>query len=519
VFPASLIFTSIPIDMRKLNLNANTFASSVLLITIFAAATRAIGFFFRIFLSRVLGAEMLGVYQIAMAFFMVLLTLVSSGLPLAISKRVATKQHGGVVPAGLVIGIITSVIACAIVLIFSHFFGFLFTDERVILILIVLLPSVIAASVYAVIRAVWWGERRYFLLGATELAEQIFRIIVFVIMLALAFKFTDMAGLAALSYTVAFVVAAIMCAGIYLKTRKLGTPEGGTTMGQYKPLLKSAAPITGMRLLASLSLPLIAIIIPMRLIQYGWSTTAAVSAFGILVGMTIPILTIPQTIISALSTALVPDLSSAHDRQDTKKIKDRIENAMKFTLFINFLILPAFIAMGPGIGTFLYANVESGIFLSHFAWAMIPMSLAQITNAILNSLGAETRAMKNYAIGAVLMFLIIWFMPGILGIGALVVGMAVCMTVATILNLALIAKLGVSGLVYKVFSEIFIFTLIALPSALLGYFVFSLSEPVFGLFFGLAFGGAFASGSFVTLCHVFNIVKFELNTFKQKSTN
>ncbi|MDR1917586.1 MAG: oligosaccharide flippase family protein, partial [Christensenellaceae bacterium] len=57
------------------------FTKSVIIITIFAGLTRAIGFIFRIFLSRILGAEMLGIYQMAMSIFMVLLTVISSGLP------------------------------------------------------------------------------------------------------------------------------------------------------------------------------------------------------------------------------------------------------------------------------------------------------------------------------------------------------------------------------------------------------------------------------------------------------
>ncbi|MBR4418537.1 MAG: oligosaccharide flippase family protein, partial [Clostridia bacterium] len=71
-FPFSyLTFTNIFMCMR-------TFTKSVLVITAFAVLTRFIGFVFRIFLSRLLGAEMLGVYQMALSIFMILLTIISS---------------------------------------------------------------------------------------------------------------------------------------------------------------------------------------------------------------------------------------------------------------------------------------------------------------------------------------------------------------------------------------------------------------------------------------------------------
>jgi len=536
-----------------------TFVKAVALITIFAVATRAIGFMFRIFLSRVLGAEMLGVYQIAMAFFMVFLTLISSGLPLAISKQVATKQTKGVIAAGLVISLGASFLVCLLVFLFKNLYGGLFTDQRCIAILIALIPSVIAASVYSVIRAVWWGQKKFFLLGITELIEQILRVIVFVIMLALAFLFTDMAQIAALSYTVACFIGAAVVAVIFLKTKRLTTPpsaplhkggeqtanlslqtvpneqaigsppiwRGGPRSGgvvpQYRPLLRSAAPITGVRLVASITMPVISILIPLRLISAGWSPTAAIAAFGVLVGMTLPLLSIPQTVISSLSTALVPELSSAHKAKNSDSVSKQIQNCLKFTLFINFLLLPVFMSVGEGIGTFLYADRTSGIYLAHFAWAMIPMSMSQITNAILNSLGAETRAMKHYFIGSIALFAAIWFLPPIIGISALVVGMGVCMSIASILNLLLITKLIRKNLspradtgsapthlspnfAASVIGQCLLFTVISIPAILAGVFAHGVVQHMFPSFIALGLSGSAAMCVFIVLCHLFKVV-------------
>ena len=498
-----------------------TFVHAVALITAFAVATRAIGFLFRIFLSRVLGAEMLGVYQISMAFFMVFLTLVATGLPLAISKQVATRNTRGVVTAGLVISLSASALVCLVVLAGSRFFGFLFTDERCIAILIALIPSVIAASVYGVIRAVWWGEKRFFLLGATELLEQVLRVVVFAVMLAVAFLFVDLSQIAALSYTVAFFIATVVVVIIFIKTRRLKTPALTGHPSQYKPLIKSAAPITGVRLAASLTMPIISVLVPMRLIAAGWSPTAAVAAFGVLVGMTLPLLTIPQTVISSLSTALVPELSSAHKDKNSASVSKQINNALRFTLFINFLLVPVFMALGEGIGVFLFDDVQSGVFLSLYAWAMIPMSMSQITNAILNSLGAETRAMKNYFIGSLALFAAIWFLPGVIGIGALVVGMGACMIIASILNLFLIRKLiktpalagtpfEKGGMIGSLISHFVTLTLITIPAALVGYFTQGIAGSMLPLFFALGISGAITLGTFLVLCHLFKVI--DVNT-------
>lgn len=65
---------------------------TVALITIFSVITRFLGFVFRIYLSRKLGAEYLGLFQVASSVIGIMLTLVSSGLPLSTAKFVAKYE-------------------------------------------------------------------------------------------------------------------------------------------------------------------------------------------------------------------------------------------------------------------------------------------------------------------------------------------------------------------------------------------------------------------------------------------
>ena len=62
---------------------------TVFIIIFFTALTRLAGFLFRIYLSRTIGSEALGIYQISFSVFMVLLTIIASGLPLIISRLTA----------------------------------------------------------------------------------------------------------------------------------------------------------------------------------------------------------------------------------------------------------------------------------------------------------------------------------------------------------------------------------------------------------------------------------------------
>ena len=522
------------------------FVGSVALITGFAVATRALGFIFRIFLSRVLGAEMLGVYQIAFSYFMVFMTIIASGLPLIISRQIATggrpsprltrnstdpstdeqKPHSQIVDsayrpstsrivtAGLVISLVASVIIILSVFVLRGPISGLFADTRAVSILLVLIPAILAFSIYTVLRAVWWGQRKFFLLGATELVEQVARVVIFLLLLSVAFLFPNLAIAAALAFTLGCVVAAGAVVWIYARQRRqekrVGAalpPACNRQSNEYRNLLKTATPITAVRVITTIALPIIATILPARLIAAGWSSSAAIAHFGIAVGMVLPLLSIPQTVISALSTALVPELSRAKEQGDHESIQRKIRNCIRFTLFVNFMLIPVFMAVGGGLGRFLFAEPQAGVYLIQSAWIMVPLSLSLITNAILNSLGGETRAMMHYVIGSVFLFASVWILPQFIGVGALIVGIGVCTAIASVLNVALIAKKTRADLGF--ITQMLGYIIITIPAVLIGRFLFGAIDNVMPLFFSMSIAGAVTMAVFLVLAWMFKLVELE----------
>ena len=486
-----------------------TFAKSVLVITAFAVGTRIIGFVFRIFLSRILGAEMLGVYQMSMSIFMVLLTVISSGLPLVMSREVAKAAKdrarvANITVAGLVIGVAAAVLLCLIVLACQSLLGWVFTDERSIAILLAMLPAIIASSIYCVLRAVWWGEKKFFLLGLTELIEQVARVVLFVLLLGFTFYFANLANLAAWSFTGACIVSAVIVIIIFCKSNKLSKQDRHQE-NFIKPLLKSAAPITGVRFISSMAFPIISVLLPLRLVAAGWSNVAAISHYGIIVGMTFPLLTIPSTVISALATALVPELSTMAAKQDWPQVRAQVKTVLKFTIFINFIFIPVYLALGPGIGNFLYSDINSGIYLARSAWAMVPLSLSQITNTTLNSLGKEGIAMRNYFLGSIVLFVAIWCLPAVLGADAVLLGLGAAMSIATIFNIFAIRKYTHWQTPDKTLATITAYAVVCLPVLAIGYFGYQLCAAL-PLFFSLAIAGSLACGAFFVLTWATNLI-------------
>ncbi len=487
---------------------------AVAVITSFSVLTRIIGFLFKIYLSRAVGAESLGIYQIAFSVYMVLETFVSSGLPLTVSKLVSkeekenNKNISSIITASLIIGLVIAIVLCSIILIFRKLISGLFTDIRCLNILLTLLPATIFSAVYAILRGFFWGKKNFFWVSLTEFLEQIFRVIACVVLLALFYSSFDKSIAVGLSLTISCILSSILVFVLYLKKGgKFSSPKG-----KFKQVLSSAMPITGIRVLSSLLIPLIGIIIPLRLVAVGYTPSQALSQYGIAMGMTFPLLFLPSTVIGSMAMAIIPDLSADSGKNDTKSMTHKIQTAITFSIFVSSVILPVYLGLGEGIGKFLFANETAGYYLAYSCFVMIPIGLNNIASSILNALGLEIKGFVNYIIGAVFLVLGIIILPKYTGILSLVWGMGGCMTIAGVLNVFMIKKhLKIK---IPVMSTVAKFVGIALPSALLGKNIYGILITVTNNFVSLAISGVAILGSFLILCILFNVV--QINSLIQK---
>lgn len=486
---------------------SKTLFQSVLIIAGFSVLTRFLGFLFRIYLSRELGAELLGVYQVAFSVFMVLIVIVSSGIPLAVSKSIAkyrvegdNKKCGSMVASALVVGVSVAVCLCGILLIFYKYVGTMFADSRCIYILICLLPAVICSAVYSAFRGALWGQQDYFNVSLAELVEQVLRIAVFALMAEWIFSSIDGALIAGISMSIACVLSAIFVIIVYFcKGNRLVSPKYC-----YKPLIKSATPVTGVRVASSLIQPIIAVLFPAMLVLAGYTSEQAMESYGMAMGMTFPLLFLPSTIVGALSFALIPDLSTAIAQKNDNLVRNRVVTSLSFSLFISALIIPFYIGCGEVIGTFLYDNISSGIYLERSAWVMIPLGLSNITSSILNAFNLEVKSFVNNIIGGALLLIFVVVFSGLMGVDSLILGFGVCMAVTTILNLLMLKKH--TKLNFYILKPLFLMIIFIIPASLLAKWTLGVMQICMPNVIALILGACAGCGCFGMLCWIFKLV-------------
>lgn len=442
-------------------------AKAVITLTAFTVAERMLGFLFKIYLSREIGAVGMGIYSVALSFFFVLLTLLTSGVPLVVSKLTAKdKSIGGkICSAALIFELITAVVVCSIVLVFQKPIGALFAESQSMTLVMIMLPALVFSGVYSAFRGVLWGEKKFTTVSVAELIEQIARIVCCVVLFGI---FKDKIKAVALSMTVACLVSAIAVALFYfIGKRKIQSPKG-----HIKPLITTSLPITFSRTTSSVNNYIIAIAVPFLLMTSGLNSEQSMYIFGSCVGMALPLLYLPITVVGSLAFVMIPTLSEAYAHGDKKSMCRQIESALSFSVIVAAVILPAYAALGGPLGTFIYNNTDAGIFLKKSAWLLLPLSFENIASSMLNSLDLEKKSLINYLIGAATMYIICFAFYSRFNIDVFMIAFGVSLIVSSVLDVIDIKRR--TGIKLSFFRPLLICLAAAYPAWLFTDYVFSI---------------------------------------------
>lgn len=462
------------------------------------------GFVFRIILSRSIGAEGMGIYQISLSLVFVFISIACSGIPFVLGKKVAEykpqndkKAVFASVTACLVIAIVVSAVLMLIFLLLKVAVDIsLASPAKPSLIMAIanavllssgsmrvtlyLIPSILAISVYSCMRGWLWGSKKFFTHSALKLIDQFLRIILGLIFLRFAtvdgnINATKGAEMAALSYTFsAFTIMTISLVIYFSSKNKLVNPKK-----YFKSIIVSIIPVGGIRVAGNLYQSLIAVIFPLRLaFLTNASNSHAIAQYGILSGMTLPMIALPTIFVSAITTAVMPEISSNMKTQNFGRVRYILTKSYHYCLLFGGLAIGLYLVFGAKLGAMIFNNVEAGYFVQAGCWILLPLAVSSLTTSMLNSLGLEYKSLINYIISAVIILLFVWFTPSFLGSYSLVIGMGVGMSLAAILNtINIIKKVKLKASILKTTSFIILASLASGATGLLINNILSLFMP------------------------------------------
>lgn len=385
----------------------NPLITGTIILTVTGFASRFIGFFYRIFLSRVFGAEGMGLYQLISPVLALTFSVTVSGIQTAISKFVASETTTHDYKASfrtLFVGFamaMTLSFGCAFYIYsFSETIAadFLFEPRTAPLLRIISL-SIPMATVHSCINGYFYGIRKTSVPALTQLAEQVVRVgSVFLIFEA----FRSRGYLPTINFAVVGLVIGesasmiVSLAAIYHRFYVLTASHRifakakqgfAVYIQDARQLLTLALPLSLNRTLINFLQSVEAIYIPQRLQMYGYDTAKALSVYGVLTGMALPLILFPSAITNSISVLLLPIVSEAEAVNNQNTIKKAVRKSIKYCFILGFICTAIFLISGRWAGKLLYDSRLAGSFIITLSFICPFMYIASTLNSILNGLG------------------------------------------------------------------------------------------------------------------------------------
>lgn len=419
----------------------NPLITGTAVLTLTGLLSRFIGFFYRIFLSNVFGAEGMGIYQLISPVLALSFSLTASGIQTAISKYVAseTSTHDyrtsfRTLWAGFVMAMALSVGCALYIYLYADTIAVTFLlERRTAPLLRIIAVSIPMATVHSCINGYFYGIRKTAIPAVSQLAEQIFRVgSVYLIYyfcrqhhmqptISFAVAGLVIGESASMIVSVVAILARahhVFPAGNSLPRRQHGTSNifSATYRRICGQLLYLAVPLSANRLIINLLQSIEAIYIPNRLMAYGLSNADALGVYGVLTGMSLPLILFPSAITNSISVLLLPIVSEADANGNHNAVRRAILTSIRYCLLLGFGCTAMFLLFGRMAGRLLFHSELAGSFILTLSFICPFMYIASTLGSILNGLGKTAQTFLYSVVSLLLRLLFVFYAVPVYGI-------------------------------------------------------------------------------------------------------
>ncbi|MDR3559971.1 MAG: polysaccharide biosynthesis protein [Negativicutes bacterium] len=437
-------------------MSRDTFLKGALILTVAGIVVKLIGSVNRIFLSRLLGGEGIGLYQMAYPIYLLALSISSAGIPVAISIIVAEKIALGdyrganrVFRTSLYVLAATGVIFTFMLyfgagwLIESHFVR----DPRAYYAIAALAPAIFFVTVLSSYRGYFQGLQMMTPTAISQIVEQFFRVVT---MIAFAYLLLPRGleyAAAGASFGAGPGAAAGLLVLIYFYWRaRPGFQQKMNNQPDIKQegsgriitrIVRLALPVS----LANIMLPVVSnidlFIVPARLEVAGYTVEQATELFGYLTGMAVPLINLATILTASLAASLVPAVSEAFTLRNHQQVYQRTATAMRIS---NLITIPSFVGMwllARPISQMLYGTPNADTSIAILSLGIFLLGIHQVSTGVLQGLGYTAIPVINMGLSAVVKIMMSWVLTAMpeLGIKGAAWATNVDFGVAAVLNM------------------------------------------------------------------------------------
>ncbi|SHJ98227.1 oligosaccharide flippase family protein [Hespellia stercorisuis] len=428
----------------------SAFFKGTLLLTFVNFATRFMGFFYRIFLSRVFGEEMIGLYQLTFPVFVLGISFSSAGIQTALSQLVAYKTSTGrkkdsveITLCGLFISLLLSLLALFLIKTNAAFLSTRFLgDPRCQDLLILLAYAIPFSAVHSCICGYAFGLKQTRFPAFSQLLEQIMRIVsvLFIYLLATAEGIRLNISVAVFGIILGEMVASASAIAYLKKDWGILSSSAfsfSIVKSRTSELLQIASPLTANRVLLNVLQSIEAFSIPLQLRAAGCDAAQALSIYGVLTGMALPCVLFPSAVTNAVSLLMTPTVAEMSVEPVQKKQQNFVKKILFCCFGLGVLCGLLFLIFGKFLGTLLFHSALAGDFILTLAWICPFLYLNTTLISVINGFGKTTLTFLINMAGIIIRIISIFLLIPICGIHGYLIGLlisqfVICMLSATV---------------------------------------------------------------------------------------
>ena len=450
------------VEQQNSNTNNSKFLKGTMILTISSIIVKVIGSLNWIILSRVLGGEGIGLYQMGFPIYLMAITVSSAGVPVAISiitsEKLANKDYRGakrVFNVSLRLLLISGLIFSS-----ALFFGadflinqHIIRDSRAYYSIIALAPAVFFVTFLASFRGYLQGWQIMTPTATSEVVEQLVRVITMLVFadLFMPYGLAYAAGGASMGAGAGAFCALLVLMWFYRRLKRrlhaeieaqddsIPTESAGHII---KRLLKLALPVSLTSLMLPIGANLDLLIVPQRLEAAGFDVRHATELFGYLTGMAVPLVNLATIFTAAMTISLVPSISESRALERFDAIRDKIRLAFRVAMIITFPCFMGLFFLAEKVAALIYNAPGAAGAIQTMSVGILFLGMHQISTGILQGLGKTAIPVINMILACIVKVVMSWWLTAIpfLGIKGASMATVADFAVAAIINMGFIYK-------------------------------------------------------------------------------
>ena len=381
---------------------------------------------FNIYISNQIGSEAVGVFSLVMAVYLFFITVATSGLNIAVTVIVSEKfalnknqQAIKAIRTCIFFSLLLGIAAGGLILLFSNFITSKCLHNMVssgpLFYIAIGLPFIAMSSC---ISSYFATIRKAYKNAISQVFE--FTIKMFATIILLKINISNGVEAICISLILADVISEIcsftLIFILYIIDIKLKKLEDIRSFGQRINILKIAFPVAVTSYIRSGLSTLKQLIIPTQLEKSGISFSRALSQYGMINGMVLPVITFPTVFTDSYSMLLIPEFSTYLAQKNYKAINYIANKIFKITCAFTMCICSIFFIFSNDLGLAIYNNIEIGYYFKIFTPFIFFMYMDHIIDCILKGLNKQFGVMCCNILDLSITTCFIYFLLPVLGI-------------------------------------------------------------------------------------------------------